>query len=119
MAYGAGYVAAKAAGAAAIIDPRLSAVAEIGAVFAAYPHIGAVLPAVGYGPAQLAALAATINASEAEIVVSATPIDLARLVPIDKPVIRARYDYAEDGAPTLSSFIDQFLSDRAQQPRVV
>ncbi len=114
MAYGAGYVAAMAAGAAAIVDPRLSAPAEIGAVFRAYPHIGPVLPAVGYGPAQLAALAATINNSAAEIVVSATPIDLARLVHIDKPVIRARYDYAEDGTPGLSSFVDKFLVDRMQ-----
>ena len=76
-----------------------------------------MLPAVGYGPAQLAALAATINASAAEIVVSATPIDLARLVPIDKPVVRARYEYAEDGAPALSSFVDRFLADRAQRHR--
>ena len=117
MAYGAGYVATMAAGAASIVDPRLSAVAEIGAVFRAHPHIGPVLPAVGYGPAQLAALAATINASAAEIVVSATPIDLARLVPIEKPVIRARYDYAEEGTPALSSFVDEFLADRAQRHR--
>jgi predicted GTPase len=109
MAYGAGQVAAIAAGAAAIVDPRLSAAPEIAAVFKAYPHIGAVLPAVGYAPAQLQALAATINASDAEIVVSATPIDLARLVAIAKPVVRARYDYAELGALGLSAFIDAFL----------
>ncbi len=109
MAYGAGLVAATAAGAAAIVDPRLSAAPEIAAVFKAYPHIGAVLPAVGYAPAQLQALAATINASAADIVVSATPIDLARLVPIAKPVVRARYDYAEFGALGLSAFIDAFL----------
>ena len=114
MAYGAGYVAARAAGAASIVDPRLSAVPEIAAVFRAYPHIGPVLPAVGYGPAQLGALAATINASAAEVVVSATPSDLARLVPIDKTVIRARYDYAEDGTPGLASFVDAFL---ARHPR--
>lgn len=118
MAYGAGYVAAIAAGAASIVDPRLSAAPEIRAVFRAYPHIGPVLPAVGYGPAQLAALAATINASTAEVVVSATPMDLARLVQIDKTVIRARYQYAEDGSPGLSSFVDAFLVDRAQRQRV-
>ncbi len=110
MAYGAGYVAAMAAGAASIVDPRFSAVSEIDAVFRAYPHIGKVLPAVGYGPEQLAALAATINNSTAEIVVSATPIDLARLVRIDKPVVRARYEYAEAGTPVLSSFVDEFLA---------
>lgn len=113
MAYG----AATAAGAASIVDPRLSAVPEIGAVFRAYPHIGPVLPAVGYGPAQLAALATTINDSAAEIVVSATPIDLARLVHIDKPVIRARYEYAEEGAPVLSSFIDEFLGGHPRRHR--
>jgi predicted GTPase len=117
MAYGAGYVAATAAGAASIVDPRLSAVFEIGAVFRAYPHIGPVLPAVGYGPAQLAALAATINDSAAEIVVSATPIDLARLAHIDKPLIRARYEYAEAGAPALSSFIDEFLNSHPRRHR--
>jgi predicted GTPase len=113
MAFGAGYAAALRAGAAEIVDPRQSAVPEIAAVFAAYPHIGRVLPAVGYGPAQLAALAATINASAAEIVVAATPIDLARLAPIGKKVVRARYDYAEDGPPTLAAAIDAFLAGKS------
>ncbi len=110
MPYGAGFVAAEAAGAAAIVDPRRSAAREIAEVFEKYPHIGAVLPAIGYGPRQLAALAQTINNSAGEIVVSATPVDLGRLIRIDRPVIRARYDYAEDGTPTLSGFIDQFLA---------
>ena len=109
MAYGAGYVAAKAAGAARIADPRAGAALEIQAMYRAYPHIGNVLPAVGYSPAQLRALAQTINSSSAEIVVSATPIDLARLVTIDKQVVRARYEYAEGGALTLSTFVDRFL----------
>jgi predicted GTPase len=109
MAYGAGYVAAQAAGAAQIIDPRASAAPEIQAVFRAYPHIGKVLPAVGYGPAQLRALTETIDASPAEIVVSATPVDLARLAAIDKPIVRARYEYAETGTPALSGFVDRFL----------
>jgi predicted GTPase len=109
MGYGAGYVAASAAGAAAIVDPRETAAPEMQAVFRTYPHIGKVLPAVGYGAAQLAALAATINASPADVVVSATPIDLARLVSIDKKIVRARYEYAEIGAPALSKFVDAFL----------
>jgi predicted GTPase len=109
MAYGAGYVAAMAAGAAEIVDPRTSAAPEIAAVFRAYPHIGKVLPAVGYGAAQLRALAATIEASPAEIVVSATPIDLARLVATGKRIVRARYEYAELGTPALSYFVDRFL----------
>ena len=110
MAYGAGHVAAVAADAAAIIDPRPSAAPEIREVYRAYPHIGRVLPAVGYRPEQLRALAATVNASAADIVVSATPIDLTRLVHIDKPVIRARYEYAEAGSPGLAAFIDAFLA---------
>jgi predicted GTPase len=69
-------------------------------------------------PAQLGALAATINNSAAEIVVSATPIDLARLVPIDKRMIRARYDYAEDSAPGLASFVDAFLARHSGGSRV-
>ena len=110
MSHGAGYVAALRAGAVEIVDPRSWATSEIAAVFSAYPHIGKVLPAVGYGAAQLAALAATINASTAEVIVSATPIDLARLIPIHKPVIRARYEYADDGEPSLTRFLDNFLA---------
>lgn len=109
MAYGAGFVAARAAGAAAIVDPRPTAAPAIAAVFAAYPHIGAVLPAVGYAPAQLAALAATIDATPADLVVSATPIDLARLIALKQPVIRARYEFAEAGTPSLADTIDRFL----------
>jgi predicted GTPase len=116
MGYGAGYVAASAAGAAEIVDPRITAAPEIQAVFRAHPHIGRVLPAVGYGTAQLQSLAATVNASPADIVVSATPIDLARLVTINKKVVRARYEYAEVGTPGLSTFIDAFLLRLAQAP---
>jgi predicted GTPase len=109
MAYGAGYVAATEAGAAAIIDPRMSAAGEIARVFAAYPHIGPVLPAVGYSAAQLQALEATIAASDAETVVIATPCDLAALVDIRKLVVRARYEYAETGEPSLGAAVDEFL----------
>jgi predicted GTPase len=109
MTYGAGYVAAKAAVAAEIVDPRDSAAPEIVSIFQAYPHIDKVLPAVGYGAAQLQALAATVNSSAAEVVVSATPTDLGRLVSINKKIVRTRYEYAEIGAPALSSFVDTFL----------
>ena len=68
-----------------------------------------MLPAVGYSPRQLAALAATINASDADIVVSATPCDIARLIDIDKPVVRARYEYAELDEPGLGALVDAFL----------
>jgi predicted GTPase len=110
MAYGAGYVAAVAAGAGEIVDPRASAHPEIAKVYAAYPHLGRVLPAVGYSAAQLSALAATIDRSDAEIVVAGTPIDLAALVPLSKPVVRARYEFAEAGEPGLKAEIDAFMA---------
>ena len=109
MPYGAGYVAATQAQAAEIIDPRHAAVNEIAAVYAQYPHIGAVLPAVGYHPSQLEALRTTINAADADVVVAATPCDIGALMEIDKPVVRARYEFAEVGEPGLGSLIDAFL----------
>jgi predicted GTPase len=112
MAYGAGYIAARAAGVAAIVDPRSSAVPAIRDVYARYPHIGAVLPAVGYGEAQLEALAATIRAADADCVISATPCDLAALVALDKPVVRARYDYADLDSPGLAGRVREFLAAR-------
>ena len=114
MAYGAGYLAAIAVG-ADIVDPRSAAAAEIRAVFDAYPHIGKVLPAVGYGSAQLRALAATINHAVADVVVSATPVDLARLLRIDKKIVRARYEFAETGDPMLSAIVDQFVANLGTQ----
>ena len=109
MPHGAGYVAARAAVAAAIVDPRPFAAAAIRDVFTRYPHIGPVLPAAGYGAAQLEALRETINAATAEVVVAATPIDLGALIQIDKPVVRARYEYADAGEPTLGTIVDEFL----------
>jgi len=110
MPFGAGYVAANAAGAAAIVDPRKTAVGPIKAVFDRYPHIGLVLPAVGYHAEDLQALAATINEADADLVVAATPLDLARLIAINKPVVRARYEFADAGEPTLGSIVDNFLA---------
>ncbi|MDH3293669.1 MAG: GTPase, partial [Acidimicrobiia bacterium] len=89
MASGAGLIAALAAGADAIVDPRKSAAPLISDVYAEYPHLGPVLPAVGYFPDQLAALETTINDSDAEVVVAGTPIDLAALVTVNIPVLRA------------------------------
>ncbi len=109
MPYGAGYVAAIAAGAGEIVDPRPAAQREIREAYTAYPHIGRVLPALGYGSAELEALADTIAATNAEIVVSATPIDLARLIPIGKRVVRARYEFAELDEPRLSTLVDRFV----------
>jgi predicted GTPase len=109
MAHGAGQVAALAAGAVEIVDPRPAAAAQIRRIFEQYPHIGRVLPAVGYGPHQLRALEQTINATDADVVVAGTPIDLARLLSVDKKIVRARYAFAETGEPKLSALVDSFL----------
>ena len=113
MPHGAGYAAAVAAGAGMIVDPRPFAPAVLWDMFAANPHLGPVLPAFGYSPAHLAALAETIAAATVDVVVSATPINLAALIAIDKPVVRARYDFAEDLATPLAPLIDAFLERAA------
>ena len=107
MPYGAGYLVAKAA-AAVIVDPRATAVAAIQPIYTAYPHIGPVLPALGYSPAQLDALRLTINAAQADVVVAATPCDLGALIAIDKPVVRVRYEFAEVGELKLSDLVQEF-----------
>ena len=112
MAYGAGYVAAREAGVAAIVDPRQSASPAIARVYEQYPHIGPVLPAVGYHPAQLAGLAETINNSVAELVVAATPCDLAALITVNKPMVRVGYEFSELGEPRLSDLVAEFLTGR-------
>jgi predicted GTPase len=113
MPYGAGYVAATSGGAAAIVDPRDSATQGVREIFARYPHIGPVLPAVGYDAGQLRGLRETIDRAAADVVVAATPLDLAALLPLEKPVVRARYEFAEAGDPTLGSVVDAFLARHA------
>ena len=111
MPYGAGYVAATEAGSGEIVDPRPAASNEMAHVYRQYPHIGPVLPAVGYYPSQLESLRETINAVDADLVVSATTADLAGLIDIDKPVVRARYEFAEAGEPGLGGIIETFLRE--------
>ena len=106
---GAGYVAASAAGASEIVDPRSSAAPAFIETYKMYPHIGKVLPALGYGTAQLQGMQQTINAAAADVIVCATPIDLARLLRIEKPIVRARYEFDETGEPTLSAIVDAFV----------
>jgi predicted GTPase len=112
MPWGAGYQAVRALPGVTIVDPRHSAHPDIAAVYRSYPHIGPVLPAVGYSPAQRAALKATIDASTAEVVVAGTPIDFARVVAPDRPVVRARYGYADAGQPELLGLVREFLIAR-------
>lgn len=108
MPHGAGYVAALQAGAIPV-DPRPYAAPEIAAAYAAYPHIGPVLPALGYTPAQLDDLAATLHRCEADAILAATPIDLGRLLGMDR-VLRVRYDFAEASSPGLGHWVQQFLT---------
>lgn len=107
MSFGAGMSALRAFGDVDIVDPRASAVPDIVRVYAQYPHIGRVLPAMGYSDAQLDALRATINASDADVVLAATPVDLERLGGFERPVVRARYGYADAGTPTLAGVVMQ------------
>jgi predicted GTPase len=113
MPHGAGWTAVQALPGVTLVDPRDSAHPDIAALYAAFPHLGPVLPAVGYSEAQRSALKATIEASDAEVVVAGTPIDFARVVRVDRPVIRARYDWADAGSPTLLELVDRFLADAA------
>ncbi|HEU4368696.1 MAG TPA: GTPase [Methylomirabilota bacterium] len=111
MPYGAGFMAATAAGAAAIVDPRPTAAPALRDVFAEYPHIGRVLPAVGYSSAQVEALRQTIEAAAADVVVSATPVDLARLLGPGKPIVRARYEFEDVDEPGLAAHVDRWLAE--------
>ncbi|NLG73209.1 MAG: GTPase [Chloroflexi bacterium] len=105
MAYGAGWVAARRFGAAEIIDPRPFAVGSILATYEKYPTTGNVLPAMGYGEAQTRDLEETINRSDADLVIIGTPIDLNRVVKINKPTQRVRYELQELGQPTLEDIL--------------
>jgi len=113
MSYGAGYVAAVDARPAEIVDPRPHATPEIRRVFEKYAHLENVLPAVGYDDAQLEALRRTIEASPAEVVVSGTPLDLAARLSLSKPVVRARYRFADVEEPGLAALVDAFADEHA------
>lgn len=107
MAYGAGVVAARKFGAAELIDPRPFAVGTIKDTFAKYNHMGALLPAMGYGDKQIRELEQTINAIDCDVVISATPIDLTRILKINKPAVRVRYELQEIGKPTLEDVLEK------------
>jgi predicted GTPase len=105
MTYGAGWVAARRFGAAEIVDPRPFAVRSIRATYEKYPTTGAILPAMGYGEAQMKDLEETIRNAPVDLVIIATPIDLKRLIQIDKPSQRVRYELQEIGRPTLADVL--------------
>jgi predicted GTPase len=108
MPYGAGYVAAVEAG-AEVVDPLPYADEPIRAALSAYPHVRSVLPALGYGSEQLSALQRSIAAAPVEYVISGTPIDLAALVDVPQRILRARYEFADAGEPTLGTIVDAML----------
>jgi predicted GTPase len=109
MKFGAGVVAAKKFGAAEIVDPRPFAVGAIAKTFEIYPGIGNVLPAMGYGDKQVKDLEATIKRSKVDSVIIGTPIDLSRIIKIDKPMLRVTYDLEEIGRPTLEDALEPIL----------
>jgi predicted GTPase len=112
MKLGAGIVAARKYGAAAIIDPRPFVVGKLKETFRLYPGIGTLLPAMGYGEEQLRDLEKSINNTKCDSVIIATPIDLKRIINIKKPATRVNYDLQEIGDPTLAQVLDEFVSKK-------
>jgi len=109
MPYGAGTIAAQKHGAAEIVDPRPTAHGSLKATFEQFPWVGKAIPAMGYSAAQLADLSATINTTHCDSVVIATPVNLARLIAINQPCCRVRYDLSEITQPGLADVVDAFL----------
>jgi len=114
MSFGAGVVAAEKAGALELIDPRKVVTGSIKAIFEKYPQIGPLLPAVGYSKEQLRDLEDVINKIEADVVVVATPIDLGRVLKLNKPCVRVRYELQEIGKPDLEDVLKDFIQKRFQ-----
>ncbi len=112
MAYGAGYVAAEKYGAAEIVDPRPYAVGSIKETYEKYTQLEVILPAMGYSPKQLKELEETINAVPADLVVVATPINLGKILKINKPYVRVKYELQEIGKPDLEDIIKDFFEKR-------
>lgn len=110
MTYGAGVVAAKNCGAARIVDPMPYAVASIAATYKKYPNAQGILPAMGYGDAQIKDLEATIEATPCDVVLSATPIDITRVLKVNKPMLRATYDLAEVKVGQLEAEVQKALN---------
>ena len=111
MSHGAGFIAANQHGAAKIVDPRPFAVGTIKRVYELYPHIGPLLPAMGYSVEQVRELEATINRAECDLVLFATPVQLTRVLSINKPSLRVRYEYRDRGRPTLEEGLLARLHD--------
>ena len=109
MPYGAGVVAARQSEAAELVDPRPFAVGSIRGTFEKYPHVTTLLPAMGYGAAQRHELEETINRTPCDVVIIATPVDLARIVKINHPTVRVNYEIEERSHPGVTELIDEFV----------
>jgi predicted GTPase len=109
MKIGAGIVAARRFGAAEIIDPRPFVVGRLAETYRIYPNIGKLLPAMGYGEQQIKDLSATIDKTDCDGVVIATPIDLERIIKISKPCTRVNYNLQEIGRPSMDDVLDGFI----------
>jgi predicted GTPase len=109
MGFGAAWMAARRFGAAEIVDPRGFARGSIAGVYQKYPTLGNVLPAMGYGKQQIKDLQDTINRTPADLVLIGTPIDLGRLLKMNKPAQRVRYELEEIGQPRLEDIVRRWL----------
>ena len=109
MTYGAAVVAAEKFGALELVDPRPYTVGTITETYEKYPEIGTLLPAMGYGDQQIRDLEKTINQTECDLVIIGTPIDLRKLININKPAVRVTYELQEIGKPDLSESLKKFL----------
>jgi len=110
MTYGAGVIAARKFGAVELVDPRPYAVGSIRDTYSRY-EVGTLLPAMGYGPSQMKDLEATVAATPADLVIIATPVDLRRVIRLDKPSVRVSYELEEIGRPDLGDALDHYLVD--------
>ncbi len=117
LGFGAGFLVAQAHG-AQIVDPRPRAVGSIAEVYRNYPHLGAILPSMGYGAEQIRELAETIRNSGAEFVVDGSPVDLARLVQVPQPIVRVSYDF-QDLEGKVGAALDRFLASAPGEARPV
>jgi predicted GTPase len=111
MAYGAGVLAAQRFHALEIVDPRPHLKGSLKETYRKYPHIGALLPAMGYSKKQINDLEETVNRVDCDLVLAATPIDLSKLISIEKPVMRVRYEYGDKGLPTLEAVLKEKLGE--------
>lgn len=112
MKYGAGVVAARKYGALELVDPRPYAVGSIAETFKKYPDTGRLLPAMGYGAQQIRELEATIDRTECDLVISATPIDLTRVLEVKRPMLRVGYKLQEIGTPNLEDILVRFFEEK-------